>query len=120
MTEVVTTASGPVTPETLQPSAEQSAAQGRSWSHAQDHELDAVFGKLIRTVTAGESFGELALLQQSARRTASVLTSSPASDQRDSRAISLLRVARTDHDAAVSPLVLYSYTLTSQLTAQVT
>lgn len=29
---------------------------------------------MIRTVTAGESFGELALLQQTARRTASVLT----------------------------------------------
>lgn len=36
-------------------------------------ELEPVLGKVIRTVTAGQSFGELALLQRDVRRTASVI-----------------------------------------------
>ena len=103
MAEVANALSGAVTPQSRRLPAGLNAAHGKSWSHANDHELDAVFGKLIRTVTAGESFGELALLQQNAHRTASVLTSPIASGQRDSGAISLLSIARKDYDAAVSP-----------------
>lgn len=71
-------------------------------------DVDACFGKVIRTVHAGESFGELALLQQHARRTATVLTSAPdphASHESMPPAaggVDLIKVARTDYDLTVS------------------
>ena len=71
-------------------------------------DLGACFGKVIRTVHAGDSFGELALLQKHARRTATVLTCAP--DPHASHGalpcaaggVDLIRVARNDFDLTVS------------------
>ena len=69
-------------------------------------DLDACFGKVIRRVRAGDSFGELALLQKHARRTATVLTCAPEShDPHESHAakgVDLIKVARNDYDLIVS------------------
>ena len=102
--------SGRVPSQDFQTQAEQGTAPSRCWSHAPDQELEAAFGKLIRTVTAGESFGELALLQQNARRTASILTSPAGAEAGDADrhgrgTVSLLRIARKDYDVAVRPCV---------------
>ena len=71
-------------------------------------DLDACFGKVIRTVHAGHSFGELALLQKHACRTATVLTCAP--DPHASHGampcavggVDLIKVARNDYDLTVS------------------
>ena len=72
--------------------------------------LDACFGKVIRTVNPGDSFGELALLHKHARRTASVITcsSEPSGSagavSHDIGAVSLIRISRKDYDLTVSKL----------------
>lgn len=71
-------------------------------------DVDACFGKVIRAVHAGDSFGELALLQKHARRTATVLACAPdphASREAMPRAaggVDLIKVARNDYDLTVS------------------
>ncbi|GIL61974.1 hypothetical protein Vafri_16223 [Volvox africanus] len=48
--------------------------------HTDQHsptELDSMYGTIIRTITPGQSFGELALLHRDSRRTASVITGAP-------------------------------------------
>lgn len=79
--------------------------------------LDACFGKVIRTVHAGDSFGELALLQKHARRTATVLTCTP--DPHESHEVAshavegvdLIKVARNDYDLIVSSQHFLAYPL---------
>ena len=71
-------------------------------------DVDACFGKVIRAVHAGDSFGELALLQKHARRTATVLACAPdphASQEAMPRAaggVDLIKIARNDYDLTVS------------------
>ena len=72
--------------------------------------LDACFGKVIRKMQAGESFGELALLHKGALRTATVVTC--AQDAQDSAeagssphpGMGLIRISRQDYDRTVSQL----------------
>lgn len=70
--------------------------------------LDAYFGKVIRTVKAGQSFGELALLHKQARRTATVIACAPESADSEQQGtefthgVELIRIARRDYDLTVS------------------
>lgn len=73
--------------------------------------LDACFGRVIRTVRAGESFGELALLQKHARRTATVVScalDAPGCDQAmlcNAHGVDVIKIARKDYDLTVSQLL---------------
>ena len=71
-------------------------------------DVDACFGKVIRTAHAGDSFGELALLQKHARRTATVLTralephASHEAMPRAAGGVDLIKIAKNDYDLIVS------------------
>ncbi|KXZ43158.1 hypothetical protein GPECTOR_99g793 [Gonium pectorale] len=47
---------------------------------ADPEEAEPLFGPVVRLIRPGQSFGELALLQRDSRRTATVITGSPAAD----------------------------------------
>ena len=72
-------------------------------------DLDACFGKVIRVVKAGDSFGELALLHKHARRTATVIPCPPhtvdsgqPSDRQVTKGVDLIRIGRQEYDFTVS------------------
>ena len=78
----------------------------------QELSLDACFGKIIRRVAAGGSFGEMALLHKHARRTATVLSSAcEAPGSRESarpaaQGVDLIRICRKDYDLTVDHVML--------------
>jgi len=81
----------------------------RQGSLVQGQDLDACFGKVIRIVKAGDSFGELALLHKHARRTATVIACLPHAvdsgqppDGQVTKAVDLVRIGRQDYDLTVS------------------
>ena len=96
----------------MSPATDPQAGHSRSHqgSLPQGLSLDACFGRVIRTVSTGESFGELALLHKHARRTATVLacppvlvdSEQPAGEAQPTRGVDLIRVARQDYDDIVS------------------
>ena len=90
------------------PMPQGSPKQGNSMQEGLD--LDAYFGKVIRTVKAGGSFGELALLHQNALRTASVIAGPPqAADLVQSHTqmgVHLIRIGKKDFDLVVGPFFL--------------
>jgi CRP-like cAMP-binding protein len=65
------------------------------------------FGPLVRTLSPGSSFGELALLQRSAMRTASVLVPSreEVGEAAEFRGVELIRVTRECYDQTVNMLM---------------
>lgn len=90
---------------------EAHSGQGRfrQGSLVQGQDLDACFGKVIRIVKAGDSFGELALLQTHARRTATVIAcvshaadSGQPPDGQITKGVDLVRIGRQDYDLTVS------------------
>ena len=81
----------------------------RQGSLVQGQDLDACFGKVIRVVKAGDSFGELALLHKHARRTATVIACLPhavgsgqPSDGQATKGVDLIRIGRQEYDLTVS------------------
>ena len=81
----------------------------RQGSLVQGQDLDACFGKVIRIVTAGDSFGELALLHKHARRTATVIACPPHAvdsgqppDRQVTDGVDLIRIGRQEYDLTVS------------------
>ncbi|KAA6419574.1 MAG: hypothetical protein FRX49_10499 [Trebouxia sp. A1-2] len=92
---------------------EAHSGQGRfrQGSLVQGQDLDACFGKVIRIVKAGDSFGELALLQTHARRTATVIAcvshaadSGQPPDGQITKGVDLVRIGRQDYDLTVRAL----------------
>ena len=95
-------------PRARSASAEPQAPQGSLKQGALMQEgldLDAYFGKVIRTVKAGGSFGELALLHHNALRTASVIAGhSLAADlvqSQDLPGVDVIRISKKDYDLVV-------------------
>ncbi len=89
------------------------AHTGQGWvrqgSLVQGQDLDACFGKVIRLVKAGDSFGELALLHKHARRTATVIVCLPYAvdsgqppDGQSTKGVDLIRIGRQEYDLTVS------------------
>ncbi|DBA77663.1 TPA: hypothetical protein ACH3X1_009459 [Trebouxia sp. C0004] len=83
----------------------------RQGSLVQGQDLDACFGKVIRTVKAGDSFGELALLHKHARRTATVIACLPHAvdsgqppDGQVTKGVDLVRIGRQEYDLTVRAL----------------
>ena len=102
--QVTTEGPGPVA--AMQPhQANHSQGRFQQGPLPQGLNLRACFGKVIRTVHAGESFGELALLQKHARRTATVVSrapNAPGSGGASAHGVDLIKIARKDYDLTVS------------------
>lgn len=62
------------------------------------------FGEVVRVMGAGESFGELALLQSDCKRTATVIADLPQEHPAGQKPVALLKITRACYDATVSNL----------------
>jgi hypothetical protein len=68
-------------------------------------QLAATYGGVIRVMAAGESFGELALLQKGITRTATVAAAAPpGAGEAGGEGVSLIRISRRCYDQAVRSL----------------
>ena len=89
--------------------AQGSVGQGkfRQGTVVQGLDLEALFGKVIRTVQPGGSFGELALLHKDALRTASVIAGPPEdAAMTQPHTVDLIRICKMDYDLTVSAIQL--------------